>query len=330
MRMTLRNLAAAGCSLLIGVAAAAAEPVDIKFKWSKGEPVVYRMTQKMAGTVTMPGQPPMRTSQEVVTTTTMNVEEIAEDGVATVRVTTDAVRAELDLPMMGKVVYDSTAPDAGGEFNPMTRGFVIMVGESFTLVVTPMGEVRKVEGVDRIFDKLAAENAAPQMIAAMKQSMGDGAMREMMEKSLRVWAAEGVEPGDSWSITLDQSVPMVGTMTSDATVTLKDVTTIDGRRIARIGTTMKLRLVPSGAEVEGMPPGMKFSMEGGTGEGETLFDLDAGHMRSMRMVMEMPMEMKMPLSDGGEMSVKQDMTSTVAMERIEPAAPGGKSSAPAE
>lgn len=316
MRTMFRGVSAVGGSLLIAAsAAAAAEPVAIKFKWTQGEPVVYRMTQDIAGTMTMSGQPPMQTSQKQVTTTSMDVQSIAEDGAATVKVTTDAVRMEMQQPMMGEIVYDSSDPDTDTS-NPMAQAFSVMVGESYTMVVTPMGEVRKVEGMDRIFDKLTDQMNGPEMVEAMKQNLGDEAMRAMMENAFRAWTVEGVEPGDTWTVQLKQPLPMVGTMTSDSTMTLKEVTTVDGRRIARIGTTVKMTLDAEGAEVPGMPPGVEITMDGGTGEGETLFDLDRGQLHTMRLVMEMPMEIKM----GEGMSIKQDMTSTTLMERVDPAA----------
>jgi hypothetical protein len=226
------------------------------------------------------------------------------------------VRLEMKQPMMGELVYDSSDPAADANANPMSQAFSAMVGESFTMIITPEGEVRKIEGMDRIFDKLTG---GPQMIEAMKQNMGDEAMRGMMEKSFKAWTANDVNPGDTWNVQLDQPLPMLGTMKSDSTMTLKEVSTAGGKRIARIGTTIKMTLDSTGADKEGLPPGMEMSMTGGSGEGESFFDLDRGQIEKMQVVMQMPMEIKMNVPNGEAMTMKQDMTSTLKMERIDAA-----------
>lgn len=325
MRTRLNRFAAVAVSTLTAAAAALGGPVDIKYKWTKGDVITYRMVQDTSGTTTMPGQAPMKMAQTVTSTTRMEVESVAEDGAATVRSSTEAMRVESKSPMGGEMVYDSADPKGADADSPVAAVFDAMIGQGFTMVITPGGEVRSVDGMDELIDRLAANAGVPMALDNLKKSMGDAAMQGAMEQAFKMWTKEGVEPGDTWTGALENAVPMLGTMKIDATMTLKDVKEIDGRRLARVGHVMKTSFE---ASKDAMMPGMTITVDPSTSEGETLFDLDRGQLH--RMEMSMPMPMTITMDQGGQtMTMKQDMTTKMVMERVENAAEG-KEGAPAE
>lgn len=326
MRTRLKHLAAIAVSTLtVASSALAGEPIDIKYKWTKGDVVTYRMVQDTTATTTVPGQAPMSMTQKFTSTTRMEVQDVAEDGAATVRSITEAVRVESKAPMMGEMVYDSSDPNAAKPDNPMSAVFDAMIGEGFIMVITPGGEIRSVEGMDKLLDKMADQVGGPMGVEAIKKNMGDEAMRGTMDQAFKMWAREGIEPGESWTGTLQQKLPMVGTMKMDATMTLKEVTQTDGLRLARIAHVIKTSFEPDN---EGAMPGMTMTMEPATSEGETLFDLDRGQL--YRMEMSMPMPLTVTMNQGGQtMTMKQDMTTKMVMQRVENT-PQAKDKAPAE
>lgn len=57
MRTRLKHLAAIAVSTLtVAASALAGEPIDISYKWTKGDVVTYRMVQDTTATTTVPGQ----------------------------------------------------------------------------------------------------------------------------------------------------------------------------------------------------------------------------------------------------------------------------------
>src|SRR5687768_13139914 len=130
---TSKRLVAAGvlAAGLMGPLAAAvsAQPLMLRYRWTKGEEVRYRMTQQSTATISgLPGGMP---DMNVVTTMSQVVrsvvEDVAPDGTATIRQTYESVRMNMDSPM-AKMAYDSAAKDAAGD--PMMKDmFSAMIGE---------------------------------------------------------------------------------------------------------------------------------------------------------------------------------------------------------
>ena len=104
--------------LCVPVAAADAQTVTLRYRWTKGESRSYRMTTQTDSTITgMPSQAgapsgPLATSQTVTQVFNFTADEVGPDGSVTLRQTFQSVRMESTGPM-GKVVVDSTVAERG-------------------------------------------------------------------------------------------------------------------------------------------------------------------------------------------------------------------------
>ena len=335
MRTLISGIAAAAVVVVLGLftpvanAGGVAEPVEMQHKWEKGKTHTFRITQETDADMSgMPGQGDMKMSQSQTMRVRMEVIDVNADGKASVRTTLDAVKFEMAPPAGERVRYDSEAAGGGAEEeegegeagqpeHPAARAMAAFVGESFTFDVTPTGEVSNVQGMDKILEKIAAESGDPGMQETFRGKFGNDAMESMLEQGFKLLPSEPVEPGDSWETNAEQKVPSLGTMKMTSSMTLDRMEPTDGKRIARIPISVTTALDRTGAEEEGMlPPGTTITMEESKGEGVLLFDVDAGQMQRMEMTTRMPLRMTMAMGEE-EMTIKQDITSVVRVERVE-------------
>jgi len=84
--------------------------------------------------------------------------------------------------------------------------FGSVVGKSFTLVISPDGTVKNVNGVDAITKEIKRAVAADgpmgdQMSASeIQQWLGKDALKGMFEQSFRIYPAKEVKVGDHWTV----------------------------------------------------------------------------------------------------------------------------------
>ena len=143
-------------ALLASAAPAHAQGVTLKYRWTKGESLTYRMVQQTVTTVTgMPGISEVKLEQGMSHVLKITAEDVAADGTATLRQTFESVKMEMNGPM-GRVSYDTAAPSTIA--NPMVQAMrqilTGMVGAPITIVQASDGSVRKIEGATKMMDQI--------------------------------------------------------------------------------------------------------------------------------------------------------------------------------
>ncbi len=149
---------------LVALVALASSPVlraqdmSLKYRWTKGEEQRLRTTTQtdmvMSG---IPGMGDMNVGTTMVQVTKMVADNVAADGTATIRLVYESIKMTMSVPMIGDVVYDSAAPDTAG--NPMAdslKPLGALVGQPFTMVVSPAGKVLKIDGLGPMLEKVKA------------------------------------------------------------------------------------------------------------------------------------------------------------------------------
>jgi len=158
--MTSRNsatiTAVVTAALIAGLTGiASAQSVTLRYKWTKGEEVRYRVTQQTTATVS--GLPSGLGNMNVDTTMAQVVrsvvKDVAADGTATMEQVYESVRMDLNSPL-ARISVDSANKDAAADANPMNAALGAMLGESFVIVVSPTGVVQKVEGLDWLMESV--------------------------------------------------------------------------------------------------------------------------------------------------------------------------------
>jgi hypothetical protein len=99
--------------------------------------------------------------------------------------------------------------------------------------------------------------------------------------------------GESWTDQYQAETPILGTMTTVRTSTLKSLDTTSGASIARIGVALTIKQAGGNAATPGLL-GMTVKSPESSSDGEVLFDVTKGRLQKTSSTMDMPMTMSMP------------------------------------
>jgi hypothetical protein len=295
--------------------------VTLRYRWIKGDSLTYRMSNQTNSAISgMPGGGEMTVEQSITQIMRITTEDVAADGTATLRQTFEAVKMEMNGPM-GRVVYDSSAPDKTS--NPMAAamGKVMgaLVGESIIVVTTPDGTVRRVEGASRILEKVmqsaASDPASAAAAQGLKSMLSDEALKGTLAQSFSKLPADPVKPGDTWTGQLAMGNEIMGRIAGVSTFTLKAIEGPADAPVARIAValTLKQEVMP----VQSGPAGMAIKLADSKGEGEILFSVAKGRIQRSTMRTEMPSTMTMTGPDGSPVTMRNRTTTTMTMELVE-------------
>ncbi len=306
---------------LIGVAAPVyAQAVTLRYHWTKGEALTYRMviatTTQLSG---MPGGQQMKVDQTMTQVLKIAADDVAADGTATLKQTFQSVKMEVDGPR-GKIVYDTAVSSSSA--NPMTQamGQVLgaMVGESITVVQAPDGSVRKVEGATRILDKvvksLPSDPSTTAIAQGLKASLSDDALKATLEQSFTRLPETPVKPGDAWKGQLNIGNETIGRITGAVDFTLNGIEGSGDAGTARIGVALAMR--QESAPPPG-PGGMTMKLHEAKGEGEMIFDIARGRIRKSTMKSTMPATISGQTPDGTPVTMQNTTVTSMTMELLE-------------
>ena len=109
--------------------------------------------------------------------------------------------------------------------NSASQIYSAIIGESFTMKVSPTGQVLELQGVPKLLNNIAQKmniqsSLKESFIDSLKEQYGDDAMKSMMAQSFGYFPTTSVSVGDQWKTTLALagSFPMM----IDSTFTLKE------------------------------------------------------------------------------------------------------------
>jgi Family of unknown function (DUF6263) len=297
-----------------------AQDTTLRYRWTKGEEVRYRMSQESTATISgLPGGMADMTIDTLMSQVMKSVvEDIAADGTATIRQVYESVRMEVNSPM-SKMAYDSTKKDNASADPTAQSMFSVMIGESFLLVLSPSGEVQKVDGMSRIMEKvfqnLPQDPAAAAMLNGMRNSFSDDAMRATLSQGFLRFPDRALKVGDTWDSQFSVKNPMIGGITTSVNATLKGFEGSGADQVAKIA--MKLTMKPDSEAAATNPMGLTVKMGDGSGEGEMVFNVAKG--RQQRAVNRMNTSLTMSGSgpDGSVMNMQTLVKATVTLELVQ-------------
>ena len=152
------------------------------------------------------------------------VDEVDDDEIASVTVTFDSVLFKQDSPA-GKIEYDSSNPPP--VVSPTAAGFAALVGQNFSMKISPNGQVSGVVGVEAMLKNMIENLDLPggpekdALEKSMTQQFGDQAITETMENLTAIYPDKRVAVGDSWTkrVVISNVFPMI----LDNTFTLRAI-----------------------------------------------------------------------------------------------------------
>ena len=293
---------------------ASVQNVTLRFHWNKGDVQQYRVTQENA--VAMSGVPGMGEMNITTTITQLHeyaVDEVTADGTGTVRVKFASMKMAMNSPM-GSMTWDSASPTAGGDqiSQMIAQSLGPLVGQTITMVVTPAGEVKKIDGLAELMKKINAGMSASPM--GNMPGMGGGVMTEdslrgMFEQNFSALPQRAVKVGDTW--TRDSSLKMpFGVIASATTLALQGVSA----NVATVTFKATNKVTVDLKALAGAPVAM--TMGDGTSEGELAFDLKAGRIQKSTLRSVQPMSMNMTGPDGSAVSLDATTRTTTTVELV--------------
>lgn len=314
--------------LVLGFAVVAphisAQQATIAYKWTKGETLRYRLTQKTATTMSgLPGgMPDAKLDQLADQVFSMTVESIAADGTVTLRQSFESMRMDITSPA-GNVTFDAAKADASAAppEKAVQKLFAAMLNEPFTVTMTPAGRLVKIEGFTRLMDKVFAAYPAsdPQTAGALQQmraTLSDDQMMSMFSQGFPEFPARPLKAGDTWAGETTLKNPALGAMRMSYSLALAALDGAATAQMARITTKVKMERDPKSQAPQG-PMGMKVDMGVANGEGETLFDVSRGRLQRGTTNITIPISMSGTGPDGGAFNMRSNANSTVTIELID-------------
>ena len=262
MRKTFAVAVAAVLALVVllprSATCAAADKIELRFRFEEGKSYKLTVTMKQEIVQWLNGEE-QETAHTMSIGETLNVKDVDEAGTATVEVTFGPISVKMKGPM-GTIEYNSDDPP--DEVALPAKAFAAMLGQGFTLKMTPTGRVTDIQGVDKMFEAIFEAIDIPEgpmmdsVAEGLKQQFGDEALKEMMEKMTAVFPDKPVAIGDSWSqkVTLATGFPAI----MENTWTLADRK--DGVATINVESTFKPN--PEGEPMKIGPMTMRFRLKG--------------------------------------------------------------------
>ncbi len=300
------------------LAAPAQDKVQLRLQLKKGQSYKQEMVSDQEISQTIQGQR-LDMTQTTGMGFTYDVEEVRADGTAVIKVTYDSVLLKQKGPT-GNFQYDSKNPPQ--TVHPMAQGFAALVGQGFTMEMTPEGTVTKVEGVDEMLThmmkniKVQDESTRETMEKKLKQQFGNQALKEMMENMMAIYPDKPVRIGDSWNkrVTISKGFAMI----IDNTWTLKDRR--DGIAVVEVKSTIKPN--PNAKPLDLGPLTLRYNI-GGKQQGEMEIDEATGWVMQAKMTQNLSGEVQVQSGAGalGDMkwpiSIKSNINFKTPPKKIE-------------
>jgi len=256
--------------LLTLCAPATQEKVELRWKWQKGQELVYRSQQKTL--LELLGQP---IEQQMAYKYSLTVTDVSDKGETTLQVKYLAVATKGSGPQ-GEFDYDSEKDKEAPTEGPAAMQ-ARMVGQSFTMKMNALGRVTDVKGYDKVLEAmLKGEEPNPQL----KQMFSNDSFKGMMQQMAPPLPEAKVGKGDPWETDFEVKMPMIGGMKFTQNSKLTDLK--EGN--AHIDQDIKVEL--SKGDPDNPFAGL-VALKDAVGKASAVFSVEKGCFVSQKSAMEM-------------------------------------------
>lgn len=330
MTPTLRYPLLASCTLLLTLApcmARADDAVTLRYKWTPGEVLRYRITQEQTTSMSGKGMPAGEGRDYSTMTVRLTVKSVASSGTATVEWVADSLRFSKSIPTISTMNFDSAHPDrtyTTPAEDPQIHS--ALLNTPFTMSIDPLGRVSNVSGAEQMLDKIAAspqlKALPPESRAAITKMFSPETQRSMFQDL--EFPETPLDVGGTFSIERAVEVPMFGKSTEKGNALLMSMDTVNGDKIASIHTAtrrdMDLAKSPAAKLPFPLPSNLKFG-DNSTAQ-EIEFNASTGRLISRRMRTTGSMEMTMPAASDSQTprTMSMSIRGTLTVEAINDAA----------
>lgn len=183
----------------------AEEKINLKLNLEKGQTYKMKTVTDMKIKQTIPGQQqPVKVDQRTESKDIYTVEDVKTDGTVVLKVTYDGLFSKTESPNTAESFeYNSANPSAS--VGPVAPIFNAIVGQSYTVTVTPEGHVKDIQDADALFEgiqeginKVSGSQMSTSVGASLKAEYGEEALKSNMENLFDMYPDDPVSVGDTW------------------------------------------------------------------------------------------------------------------------------------
>jgi hypothetical protein len=293
---------------LIG-SALADEPVLLRYKFAKGDTLIYRATHEERQHQTIADQK-IETTTNSEAVTSQVVDEIDGDGNAILKTKTVSQKRKSDG--QNKFEFDSksterdTSSEIGAAATPVLER---LTGSEYQVKVTPRGYVSEIKGFFEIIADLAKEKPSAPILAGV---IPDNEGQKVGEQEhFIIFSEKAVSPGDNWDYSYEVPLKGLGKVTGKSTYTYEGNDRVGDRKTVRIGVKSDLT-IDFDMEILGVKLTGTMSSTNATGTAQ--FDAASGRIVSTKNTSTMTGPLKVEV--GGmtfDLGNSQDDTRTVQL-----------------
>jgi len=296
-------------------------PLALRYRWNAGDVLRYRIVQRTESIMAdVPGYGDLVINQEQDSDTTMRVRSVEPDGTAHIDWSFDSVRAVVDQPGAGRMIFDSSQPASEAD-DPMTGAMRALVGRTISLVIAPDGTVRSMGGVDAMREAVRAQIAgtpAETMRPNMKAFLGDDALRDQFEHAFRQLPAEPVCPGQTWERTERRYLPLSGSVEASTQwkfIGMRPSGAAHGT-LAKVASASSVNLSTMLGETARSVYGRPTLAGSAIGGSTAWMDPGTGRLALLESTMAAPLTVTRRLKSGETVTIQIDCSSHLNMELI--------------
>ena len=198
--------------LMLMLALAACKPKDftLRLHLKPGDTFHVTVTNNQKMNETLMGQQ-ITLDQEITMGYTWHVTAVDEQGNATVTITYD--RMAMKQTQNGQTTsYDSATDQQPPDF---FKGMDALIGKSFELVISPEGKMVAINGLDEMFQQIAADagmtdEEADAFTKGLSGAFGEDAMQSQLDAMFAYYPNHPLEVGSTWEgdVTTNVLVPL--------------------------------------------------------------------------------------------------------------------------
>jgi Family of unknown function (DUF6263) len=303
------------------------ETVEVlRWKWAEGQILRYRTTQEMnwimsgglgGGLDGGGGGDGGEAKNEwtIIYEIKQHVTQVDVEGIATVQQTYESAIINASDAQESVRYNSKNRADEKKKDHRLIKPFAAFVGKTITFRVGPEGKVHSLKGASKILDDAlgATGESNPLMMgitAMFRASLSDESMRKGLEQQLRVVPDKAVNRGDTWAVTSEQSMPLVGTLVTDVAYKLDKFRRVRRAQRATIKVTGEIKQkeaaqpsAPGGPA--GLMPALKLAtLSDSSIKGNIEFSVPDGRIE--RSSLSMSMTFKIGLGPGMEVEYKMN------------------------
>jgi len=278
-------------ALALTLAPAQSGPVTLKWSLKEGDTFYAKSVVTQNQAIGLMGQN-IEFTVEITMVTRYRVKSVGSAATVIELTYTDAKMDAKGLPIPGL-----------GDFGTKLKGSTV------TATLSDKGEVTKVEGYEKMLDKIAGGDDATRKILGTVVS--EASVKEMIGQALPPVPNKPVKVGDTWTESTKVPLSGLGTVNSKQTFKLESATD----STAKVGMTGELTFKAGGEGDAGLPFKItKANLKTDKFTGTQTIDLKAGRLKDGKA--EMAMSGTMTISAGGqeiEATIKQKTTTTTTV-----------------